>query len=81
MGAQKLTFTVLKAQCQAIEERYPGYRADVLRRLAAILQVVRQTATPNVKDKVATELADFGDTLGRKLATPEPPAAPTGGTA
>jgi hypothetical protein len=72
--AQQLTLKVLKAQCLALEERYPGYRADVATRLRAILQMVRQTATTNVRDKVAAELQDFGDTLGRKTTATEPPA-------
>lgn len=70
-AAQQLTLKVLKAQCQALEERYPGYRVDVVRRLGAILQMVRQTAATNVRDKVAAELQDFGDTLGRKTAPTE----------
>jgi hypothetical protein len=72
-AAQQLTLKVLKAQCQAQEERYPGYRVDVANRLRAILQLVRQTSATGVKDKVAAELQDFGDTLGRKSAA-EPPA-------
>ena len=68
-AAQQLTLRVLKTQCQAMEERYPGYRVDVLRRLGAILQLVRQTATQNPRDKIAAELSDFGDVLGRKTAT------------
>jgi hypothetical protein len=69
--AQQLTLKVLKAQCQELEERYPGYRVDVAKRLGTILQLVRQTATSNVRDKIAAELQDFGDTLGRKTATSE----------
>lgn len=70
-AAQQLTLKVLKAQCQAQEERYPGYRVDLANRLRAILQLVRQTATTGVKDKVAAELQDFGETLARKTAQPE----------
>ena len=73
-AAQQLTLKVLKAQCQAQEERYPGYRVDVANRLRAILQLVRQTSGTNARDKVAAELQDFGDTLGRKTAATEPPA-------
>lgn len=70
-AAQQLTLKVLKTQCQALDERYPGYRVDVVKRLGTILQMVRQTALTNVKDKVATELQDFGDTLGRMTASAE----------
>jgi hypothetical protein len=70
-AAQQLTLKVLKAQCQALEERYPGYRVDVATRLRTILQQVRQTGGANVKEKVAAELQDFGDTLGRKTPTSE----------
>lgn len=70
-AAQQLTLKVLKAQCQALEERYPGYRVDVALRLKTILQLVRQTAGSNVREKVASELQDFGDTLGRKTPAPE----------
>jgi hypothetical protein len=72
-AAQQLTLKVLKAQCQAQEERYPGYRVDVANRLRAILQLVRQTSATGVKEKVASELQDFGDTLGRKTPTAEAP--------
>jgi len=72
-AAQQLTLKVLKMQCQAQEERYPGYRVDVANRLRAILQLVRQTSATGVKEKVAAELQDFGETLGRKTATAEPP--------
>lgn len=73
-AAQQLTLKILKAQCQAQEERYPGYRVDLVTRLGAILQQVRQPGATNVRDKVATELQDFGDTLGRKTAPLAPPA-------
>lgn len=73
-AAQQLTLKVLKAQCQALEDRYPGYRVDVVKRLGVVLQLVRQTAATNVRDKVAAELQDFGDTLGRKTTAAEPPA-------
>jgi hypothetical protein len=73
-AAQQLTLKVLKAQCQAQEERYPGYRVEVANRLRVILQLVRQTSATGVKEKVAAELQDFGDTLGRKTAAPESPA-------
>jgi len=73
-AAQQLTLKVLKAQCQAQEERYPGYRVDVANRLRAILQLVRQTSGASARDKVAAELQDFGDTLGRKTPRTEPSA-------
>ena len=73
-AAQQLTLKVLRTQCQSLEERYPGYRVDVATRLRAILQLLRQPAGVNVRDKVAAELQDFGDTLGRKTATTEPHA-------
>lgn len=78
-AAQQLTLKVLKAQCQAQEERYPGYRVDVATRLRAILQIVRQTSGAQARDKVAAELQDFGDTLGRKTATTDTPADANGG--
>jgi hypothetical protein len=70
-AAQQLALRILKAQCQAVEERYPGYRVDMVRRLAAILQLERQGAGAATKEKVASELQDFGDTLGRKTGTEE----------
>jgi hypothetical protein len=70
-AAQQLALRILKAQCQALEERYPGYRVDVVRRLGAILQIERQGPTGAVKDKIAAELQDFGDTLGRKTGGAE----------
>ena len=42
-------------------------------RIASVLQHVRQPAITNLKDKVASELQDFGDVLGRK--TSQPPVA------
>lgn len=73
-AAQQLTLKVLKAQCLALEERYPGYRVDVVMRLGAILKMAQKTATTNLRDEVAKELHDFGDTLGRKTTATEPPA-------
>ena len=70
-AAQQLTLKVLKSQCQAQEERYPGYRVELATRLREILKLVRQTAAAGVKEKVAIELQEFGDTLGRKTATTE----------
>ena len=70
-AAQQLTLKVLKAQCQAQEERYPGYRVDLANRLRAILQLVRPPVGSLARDKIASELQDFGDTLGRKTATAE----------
>lgn len=66
-AAQQLALQILKSQCQAIEERYPGYRVDVVKRLGAILQLERQGSGTIVRD-VGVELEDFGDTLGRKTA-------------
>ena len=73
-AAQQLTLKVLKEQCHAQEERYPDYRVDVVTRLRAILLLVRQTSGANLRDKVAAELQDFGDTLGRKTSAKEPPS-------
>jgi hypothetical protein len=73
-AAQQLTLKVLKAQCQAQEERYPGYRVDLATRLGTILHRVRQTSATGVKEKVADELEDFGNTLGRKTAAAQPRA-------
>lgn len=72
-AAQKLTLKVLKAQCLALEERYPGYRVDVVMRLGAILKKVQKTAT-NLRDEVAKELQDFGDALDRKTTASDPSA-------
>ena len=72
-AAQQLTLKVLKAQCQAQEDRYDGYRVDLANRLRAIIQMVRAPGSSHVRDKVATELQDFGDTLGRKTAAAEQP--------
>ena len=66
--AQQLALKILKAQCQSIEERYPGYRVDVVKRLGAILQMERQGSSGGVREKIAAELQDFGATLGRKTA-------------
>jgi hypothetical protein len=70
-AAQQLALEILKRQCQALEERYPGYRVDVVRRLGAILQLERQGPGSTAKDKVATELQDFGEMLGRKTGRTE----------
>lgn len=72
--AQQLTLEVLKAQCQAQEDRYKGYRVDVAIRLRAILQLARENNGASARDKVAAELQDFGDTLSRKTAAAEPSA-------
>jgi hypothetical protein len=64
-AAQQLALKLLKEQCQALEERYPGYQVDVVRRIGAILQLERQVPSGIVRDRVAAELQDFGDALGR----------------
>lgn len=65
-AAQQLALKILKAQCQAITERYPGYRVELVTRIGAILQHERQGTSAAVKDKIAAEMQDFGDVLGRK---------------
>ena len=68
-AAQQLTLKVLKAQCQAQEERFPGYRVELALRLKTILQSVRTPGGLQARDKIAAELQDFGDLLGKKTAT------------
>jgi hypothetical protein len=68
MATQELKLKVLKAQCQAQEERYPGYRAELISRLGKLLRAVRSPAASGVRAEVIEELEDFGDTLNRKTA-------------
>jgi len=70
-AAQQLTLKVLKSQFHALEERYPGYREDAASRLRVILQSVRQLGPAQARDRVATELQDFGDTMARKTVRAE----------
>jgi hypothetical protein len=70
-AAQQLALRVLKEQCQMLEERYPGYRVDVVRRIGAILHLERQAQSGAVRERVAAELQDFGDALGRKTGGTE----------
>jgi len=67
--AQQLILKVIKAQFQAQEERYPGYLEEAVNRFRIILQIVRHSTGAQARDKVAEELQDFGDALGRKTAT------------
>lgn len=65
-AAQQLVLQILKEECQALEERYPGYRLHAVSRLGAILQLEGQKSSAIVR-AVTEQLEDFGRTLGVKL--------------
>ena len=65
-AAQQLVLQILKEECQALKERYPGYRLHAVSQLGAILQLEGQRSSAIVR-KITEQLEAFGRALGTKL--------------
>jgi hypothetical protein len=65
-AAQQLVLQILKEECMALDERYPGYRVEAVQRLGTILGHERQKRQSLQKD-ITDELQHFGDHLGKNL--------------
>jgi hypothetical protein len=63
---QQLVIERIRAKCEELGERYPGYRSDVLSYLAEILSIER-AAPYNVVQQVDAQLDAFGDLYQRKV--------------
>lgn len=70
---QQLVIDRIRERCEEIEERYPGYRTDLVGYLAEVLGAER-AADRNVSKQVETLLEAFGDLYHRRVAGV--PAAP-----
>jgi hypothetical protein len=62
---QQLVIERIRAQCEELDERYVGYRRDLLGYLAEILSIER-AAPHNVAQQVDAQLEAFGDLFQRK---------------
>jgi hypothetical protein len=62
---QQLLINRMRERCQQLDERYPGYRADVIRYLAEILSLER-ASNRNVAQQVEAQLTAFGDLYHRR---------------
>ena len=72
MGAsQKQLIDVFKRQCQAREDRYSGYRKDLLVALADIANIERShnIAPTNVVQKIYDQCEALGDLTMRKTTS------------
>lgn len=68
---QQLVIDRMRQRCQELEERYPGYRSDLIRYLAEILSLERASGR-NVASEVEAQLQAFGDLYHRRASgTPE----------
>lgn len=62
---QQLVIERIRAKCEELDERYLGYRKDLLSYLAEILSIER-AAPHNVVQQVDAQLEAFGDLFQRK---------------
>ena len=62
---QQLVIDTIRARCQQIDERYPGYRKELVTYLAEILSIER--ADPkNVVQQITAQLDAFGELYHRR---------------
>ena len=62
---QQLVIERVRARCEELDERYPGYRKDLVGYLAEILGIERASPS-NVVQQVEGQLQAFGDHFHRK---------------
>jgi hypothetical protein len=63
--SQQLVIERIRARCEELDERYPGYREELLRYLADVLSIERGSPN-NVVQEVEAQLEAFGDLFHRK---------------
>ena len=68
--SKTLALNVLKKKCEQLDQRYPGYRTDAVRRLGAILQLEKEAA-PAIINRISDELTSFGKELETKSGSSE----------
>jgi hypothetical protein len=64
---QQLVIERIRARCEELDERYAGYRKDLVGYLADVLSIER-AAPHNVVQQVEAQLEAFGDLFHRKSA-------------
>jgi len=64
---QQLVIDRIRRRSQELEERYPGYRSDLIRYLAEVLGLER-ASDRNVARQVEAQLEAFGDLYHRRAA-------------
>lgn len=62
---QQLVIDTIRAQCERIDERYPGYRKELVAYLAEILSIER-AGPKNVVQQVGRQLDAFGELYRRR---------------
>lgn len=62
---QQLVIERIRARCDELEDRYPGYRKDLVTYLAEVLTYVRAAETTAAK-QVEAQLEAFGDLYHRR---------------
>jgi hypothetical protein len=69
---QHLVIETIRRQCEQIEERYSGYRKELVGYLAEILSIER--ASPkNTVQQITAQLEAFGDLYHRRRKASESP--------
>jgi hypothetical protein len=63
---QQLVIERIRARCEELEERYPGYRRDLVGYLADVLSIER-AAPKDIVKQVESQLRAFGDLYQRKI--------------
>jgi hypothetical protein len=64
---QQLVIDTIRARCEELEERYPGYRVEVVGYLAEILSIERRSPK-NVVQEVEQQLEAFGELYHRRAS-------------
>jgi len=65
---QQLVIERIRARCEELDERYPGYRKDLVGYLAEVLSIER-SSPGNVVQQVERQLEAFGELFHRKTST------------
>jgi hypothetical protein len=68
---QQLVIERIRARCEELEERYDGYRRDLVTYLAEVLSYER-AGTPQIAKQVERQLDAFGDLFDRETSSPAP---------
>jgi hypothetical protein len=64
---QQVLIEAVRNRCEQLDERYPGYVADVIGYLAEVLSIERSQPR-NVVQRVEAQLEAFGDLYRRRSA-------------
>lgn len=64
---QQVLIEAVRKRCENLEDRYPGYRIDLIGYLAEMLSVER-SQPKNVVQQVESQLEAFGDLYRRRTS-------------